>query len=118
MVSFPKLKTGAVAQYPVARELRFSTQVLEFVDGREQRYRDFASTLRRWVIRLDLLDAGEMAAVTQFFDDAGVVSTFAFTDPQDGKTYANCSVDSPEIETEFLDEWRGRTQLRIRENRT
>jgi hypothetical protein len=56
MATFPALRTGAVAQYPSERHMRFSTRVLEFVDGQEQRFREFSRGLRRWVIHLDLLD--------------------------------------------------------------
>lgn len=33
MQEFPLLKSGAVAQYPAQRAIRFSTQVMRFVDG-------------------------------------------------------------------------------------
>lgn len=118
MASFPLLKTGAVAQYPSERQLRFNTQVLEFIDGSEQRFRDYTKGLRRWVIRLDQLDAGELQAVVNFFDAVSPIDRFSFDDPWDGKTYGDCSIDDGELVTEFIDEWRGRTQLVIRENRS
>ena len=40
MNEFPKLKTGAVAQYPAQRTTRYSTHVMRFMDGSEQRYRE------------------------------------------------------------------------------
>ena len=39
MSAFPKLKTGAVAQYPASRALSQATEVVRFLDGTEQRYR-------------------------------------------------------------------------------
>ena len=68
MARFPKLKTGAVAQYPVVRELRRSTEVKKFLDCGEQRFRDFAAARRRWVIALEKLDETETARLARFFD--------------------------------------------------
>jgi hypothetical protein len=118
MDMFPVLKTGAVIQYPAERELRFSTQVFEFIDGSEQRFRDYALGLRRWVVRLDLLDPGELQSLISFFDDAAAVTNFLFTDPWDGVVHPNCVVEGQELKTELLGEWMGRTELIIRENRT
>ena len=118
MASFPTLKTGAVIQYPGHRHTRFSTQVIEFIDGTEQRFREYAGPLRRWVIQLDKLDASELQAVANFFDDAGPTSTFSFTDPWDGTAHTNCVVEGNEFQSKWLDEWRGQTRITIRENRT
>lgn len=118
MATFPILKTGAIAQYPAERQIRFNTQVLEFIDGTEQRFRDYSQALRRWVIRLDLLDAAELQAVASFFDNAGPVSVFSFIDPWDATVHASCVIESPELKTELLGEWNGRTELTIREKRT
>jgi hypothetical protein len=118
MASFPILKTGAVAQYPAERQIRFSTQVIEFIDGTEQRFREYAQSLGRWVIRLDMLDATELQAVASFFDNAGPSSVFSFTDPWDASVHGTCVVEGGELKTELLAEWSGRTELTIRENRT
>jgi FAD/FMN-containing dehydrogenase len=118
MPSFPALKTGAVAQYPAKRQIRFSTQVVEFIDGTEQRFREYTQALRRWVIRLDLLDATEVQALATFFDSVGPVSPFSFTDPWDGSIHPNCVIEGGEFTAEWLDEFNGRTELTIRENRT
>lgn len=119
MAQFPKLKTGAALQYPAARRLEFSSQVLRFVDGSEQSYRLSGPALRRWEIRLDLLDEGEAAAVEQFFvDNDGAFASFAFTDPWDETEYADCSVEGGRLAMEWTGEMRGRTSLIIRENRS
>jgi hypothetical protein len=118
MLRFPALKTGAVIQYPGHRQTRFSTQVIEFLDGTEQRFREYAGPLMRWVIQLDKLDAGELQEAANFFDGAGPTSTFSFTDPWDGTVHANCVVEGNEFQAKVLDEWRGQTQITIRENRT
>jgi phage-related protein len=118
MAKFPTLKTGSVVQYPAQRQIVFKTQVVEFIDGRQQRFREYAQALRRWVIKLDQLDASELQAVAAFFDAEGTVSVFSFTDPWDGNVYGNCVIDGAEFQLKSLDEWRGQTQLTIQENRT
>ena len=118
MTHFPSLKTRAVAQYPATRKLRFQNQALRFVDGTEQRYRDSAGTLRQWEIRLDELDETEMSAMEEFFaGNQGRLGSFAFTDPWDGQAYANCSLESDELDLHVLAEMRGRTSLIVVENR-
>src|SRR5579872_2368929 len=63
MATFPALKTGAVAQYGSSRTRGFSTQVFRFLDGSEQRFQDYGAPLRRWTIRLSLLDEAELTAL-------------------------------------------------------
>ena len=90
MAEFPKLKTGAVAQYPSTREARLRNDSVRFLDGSFQRYRGTALR-RRWVIRLELLDEGEMAALEEFFAAMqGGYASFTFTDPWDEQDYAGC----------------------------
>ena len=116
MVTFPALNTGAVAQYPAERHVRFSTRVLQFVDGQEQRFREFNRGLRRWVVRLDLLDDSELAAVRDFVETSGIVETFVFTDPWDGSTHRNCVIENREFAGELAGEGRNRTEIVIRED--
>lgn len=118
MATFPTLKTKAVAQYPAGKAIQFQNQVLRFLDGTEQRYRDSAGPLHRWVIRLDELDEGEMAAVEAFFaTNEGRFASFAFTDPWDGTQYTNCSLQTDEADLVSVEEMRGRTSLTVVENR-
>lgn len=119
MSEFPNLKSGAVAQYPAGRTTSFSTLVWRFVDGSEQRCREFSSPLRQWIIRLEMLDEMEMAAVESFFEsNQGALGEFSFTDPWDGAVYPNCSVKSDEIELEQIYDRRGKLTLVIEENRS
>ena len=67
MATFPKLKTNAIAQYPLARREQFQNQTVRFVDGSEQRYRDSAGARLEWDIQLSQLDEGELAAIEEFF---------------------------------------------------
>ena len=119
MPSFPTLKTGAVAQYPSARTRQYSTQVLRFIDGREQRFRGYGLPLRKWTIRLTLLDEAELTQIASFFAaQGGRAGTFSFTDPWEGTVYPNCSFDSDSLDAEFGGEARGRTSVTVRENRS
>jgi hypothetical protein len=119
MATFPTLKTGAVAQYPASKSLRFQNQILRFLDGTDQRYRDSAGVLHKWVIRLSELDEQEMADIEQFFvDNQGCFGSFAFTDPWDGHVYQNCSVASDELDLASAAEMRGSASVSIVENRS
>jgi len=118
MATFPKLKTGAVAQYPATKVQRFQNQRLRFVDGTEQRYRDSAGPLHRWTILLDALDEGEMAALEGFFvENQGAFGSFSFTDPWDGHVYANCSLSADGMTLTTVADMRGTTSLTVTENR-
>lgn len=117
--TFPRLKTNAIAQYPAVRTLRFQNQVLRFVDGSAQRYRDSGAPLRQWEIRLDRLDEGEMAAIGQFFsENQGEFGSFTFTDPWDGQAYTNCSFSGANLGVTAIAEMHGRTSLAVRQNRS
>ncbi|HZT38182.1 MAG TPA: DUF2460 domain-containing protein [Bryobacteraceae bacterium] len=117
MTEFPTLKTGAVAQYPLQRTSIYSTEIVQFLDGSEQRFPNFGTPLRRWLIRLDQLDETEAAELAQFFEDHPPNATFAFTDPLDGTTYANCSIDQNEFDLTLDAEARASLDIVIRENR-
>jgi hypothetical protein len=117
MSAFPKLKTGAVAQYPASRALSQATEVVRFLDGTEQRYRARGAAGRRWVIRLDLLDETEIARLQEFFISAqGRFGSFSFQDPWDGSVHADCSLEADEFAMELVGETRGRLTLVVREN--
>jgi hypothetical protein len=119
MATFPQLKTGAVAQYPATKSIRFQNQTVRFLDGSEQRYRDAAGPLHQWVIQLSELDESEMTAFEQFFEtNQGRFGSFAFTDPWDGTQYADCSLASDELALGSLAEMRGKTSLTVIENRS
>ncbi len=93
MLEFPKLKTGAAAQYGVRRGVAGEVRVLPFLDGTEQRYAS-KRWKRKWRIRLDQLDEGEAGAVEEFVRrHFTTLEPFAFTDPQTGTVYAQCVVE-------------------------
>ena len=117
MANFPALKTGAYAQYPSDRARRFSTSVYRFLDGSEQRFAHYAGPLRRWTIRLDLLDEGEVATLEQFFiSQSGREGTFSFTDPFTATVCPSCSFDSDTGSFGFMDVGRGAAVVVVREN--
>ena len=114
MDGFPKLKTGAVTQYPITRELRLQNQIVRFVDGTRQGYRDARDVRRRWLIRLDLLDEGELAATEEFFiQQQGAYGEFTFLDPWDGQEYENCRLESDDGAFATTGEMRGATTLTV-----
>lgn len=117
-VSFPALKTGAVAQYPSDRAVQASAQVFRFLDGSEQRFLAFGAPLHKWRIQLNLLDERELIALEQFFaSQAGRSGSFTFTDPWDGTVYANCSFDEDAFASELIGPGRGTAQVVVKENR-
>jgi len=119
MASFPTLKTGAVMQYPAKRTLKFNTNVIRFLDGTEQRYREEPSVLHQWTIQLDLLDEAELAALDQFFvSSQGQFGSFSFTDPWDGTVYPNCSLAANTYEFGLQEEMRGKASVIVSENRS
>ena len=118
MADFPTLKTGAVAQYPSDRTREYSTVVHEFLDGSEQRSAAYAAPLRRWLIRLDLLDEAEMFRLEEFFmEQGGAAGEFGFTDPWDGTPHPNCSIEGGGVDLNFLGAGRGTVELMVKENR-
>src|SRR5689334_18117176 len=117
MVTFPKLKTDAIAQYPVTRREQFHNQTVRFVDGSQQRYRDSGTARLEWEIQLSLLDESELAAIEEFFfARQGSFGVFSFTDPWDGRVYDNCSVAADELALLTAAEMRGSTKLTVVRN--
>lgn len=118
MSTFPQLKSGAIMQWPATRERHFSTDVLEFADGSEQRYRNLTGAIRRWIVRLDDLDEDELASMESFFgQEQGGFGTFSFVDPWDGTEYLECRFENPEAIAEYRAFHRGSTTLIVRELR-
>ena len=118
MSAFPPLKTGSVAQYPSERAVRYSTVVHEFVDGSEQRSTEFGAALRRWVIRMERLDEGELFQLERFFvEQGGASGSFSFTDPWSGAEFADCSFDGDDIELVFEGHGDGKGVVIVKENR-
>ena len=119
MATFPILKTGAVTQYPAKVTIRYSNRLIHYIDGAEQRYRDYPAPLHQWLIRLDLLDEAEMKAFEEFFvEEEGQFGSFAFVDPKDNVTYPDCSLMIDDCDFTMDGERRGKTSMLVQENRS
>jgi phage-related protein len=117
MASFPLLKTGVEAQYPLATQTQFTTAVVQFMDGSEQRFPGYAAPLRRWTVSLSLLDEAELNATLLFFrTQRGVNGMFSFTDPTDGTVYSDCSFVSDSMQTSMDTTGRCTTTVAIQQN--
>jgi hypothetical protein len=118
MSAFPKLKTEAIAQYPSSRHKQYSTNILLFLDGKEERFRDFKQPLLMWTVDLTLLDRDEMAELEEFFiEQDGAVNQFDFTDPWNDTVYTGCSLENSEIWFKHDGPNTGSTKLLIRGGR-
>lgn len=115
--SFPRLKTGALTQYPTARELARPVETVRFLDMGRQAYVDSRESLRRWRLRLQLLDETELAAVVEFFTAMrGSLGRFDFEDPATGAVVANCRFDDDELTLTSSGELNAQTVLTVRES--
>jgi hypothetical protein len=114
MATFPALKTGAVAQYPLNSGLSFSTQAVRFMDGSQQKFRLYGAGLRQWTLKLDQLDEQELAAVIAFVEQQGS-AVFAFTDPITGENAATCTISGQQFDATMDREWSGQTTVVIQE---
>ncbi len=105
-------------QYPAQKQLQYLTGVTRFLDGSEQRFRDFSDSFRYWVVNLQLLTEQELRQVQAFFDNQqGKFGVFTFVDPWDQTTYTNCSFAADLLEADYIDESRAHFTLVIRTNK-
>lgn len=117
MADFPTLKSGAVAQDGASKQLQFSTRVVRFADGAEQRFRQQRAGLRRWTIRLEMLSDEETAELATFLEARqGRHGQFSFFDPWDELEYPNCSLEDDEHSFDLREHGRTATTIRIRQN--
>ena len=115
MAIFPRLKTNAVAQYPLTVNDIYSTRITRFTDGEEQRFRDFGAPAREWVVKLEKLSAAEVEAIDRFYlDHQGRNATFTFVDPWDETEHAGCRFTAGHLKISYDEEFRARTELIIR----
>jgi hypothetical protein len=114
MATFPILKTGAPAQYPLDRGVRYATQAVRFMDGSRQRFKLYGAGLRKWTLKLDLLDEQELGAVIAFVEQQGS-APFAFTDPTTGSVAAKCVISGGQFDATLTREMNGQTTVVIEE---
>lgn len=87
-LKFPTLKTGISVQHPFRKAIRFSTRVLEFMDGGEQRIEQWSAPSREWYVSLAKLDESEVSQHGQLFEASlAGIRDFDFADPIDGQEY-------------------------------
>ena len=114
MASVPLLRTGAVAQYPLERTIRFRTQMVRFLDGSQQRYPLQGRVLRRWEIHLEFLDERELATLHDFMEQqAGAV--FSFPDPVSGELVTRCIAAGDSLDSLVKNDMTGQASLVIQE---
>ena len=119
MSTFPVLKTGAVLQVPTSRTFEFSTHVVNFVDGSEQRFRSYSQSYRRWIVKFDFLDDTELRNIREFVErQNGAAGVFSFTDPWDGTVYATCSIEGNTLTDGLAGPFECRSSLTIREHKS
>src|SRR4051794_14311487 len=115
--TFPRLKTGAVTQYPSSRGVSFETEILRYLDGSEQRWRSNAGGQRWWELKLSSVSEEELCAIEEFFvSQQGRFGRFTFVDPFDGTEYPNCSFDADSLHGQLFDEESAQSTLIIRMN--
>lgn len=119
MASFPLLKTGVEAQYPLVSETQFATDIVLFLDGSEQRFPRYAASSQKWTVRLDLLDEVELNAILLFFrTQRGINGVFSFTDPVTATVFPSCSFASDTLQTSLDAMGRCTTLLVVQQNRS
>ncbi len=90
MADFPRLKTGAGAQYGCERILETPVQVQRFVDGTTQRFAR-GRARRAWRLKLTGLSAQEAESIGTFIaTHLETQEQFSFTDPWSGVEYSVC----------------------------
>src|SRR5579863_396608 len=91
MNTFPTVSSTAVTQYPAVVQYSQAVQVLEFLDGSDQRYQMQPASLRMWRVNLAQLNEEEIQLVENFFvNQQGANSPFLFPDPFTGTNVSNC----------------------------
>lgn len=97
-INVPTLKTGLTVQHPFRRQIHFSTRVLQFVDGTEQRIAQQGQPNREWQIALSKLDEAELSQYSDLFEASlGGTRDIQLLDPIDGQEYV-CLFAEPELD--------------------
>src|SRR4051794_29704383 len=102
MATFPTLSSGAITQHPLIAGVSQNTSVIRFMDGADQRFLLQGRQLRRWQIKLELLNDVEMDQLEAFFGlQQGPSSPFSFNDPVTGLAVPNCRIGVSELTTVY-----------------
>jgi hypothetical protein len=101
---FPAITSDAVTQYPAKIEYSQGVQVIQFLDGSDQRYLLQPRMLRMWQVNLTLLNEEEIQEIETFFAaQQGTYSPFIFPDPFSGTNVNNCRFAAPGLLTSYID---------------
>jgi hypothetical protein len=113
-MTLPRLKTNAIAQYPLRSRVDYATTILHHVDGSEQRFPRFKNKIPMWIVSLDLLDDVELTRFREFFLAVQVSGeSFSFIDGH-GVEHANCVFLENELEARSQGEGQHSMQFTIR----
>lgn len=84
MLYYPQLTTGAVSQFPVARDVNMRTVANELTSGFTIRMADLGSQKVQWRLRYSGLTDAERSSIETLFEASeGQLNTFTFLDPTD-----------------------------------
>ena len=79
---FPQLRSGAIASYPLQKNLRYRTVVNEVPGKHQVRYFDPGSQECEWVLSYEDLDDEELSTLAGFFERCqGQLRSFTFCEP-------------------------------------
>ncbi len=82
MTVFPQLSSGAVAQFPFRKGLRFRTLVNQAADGSEIRFADVDYRARAWELAVHQLSDQEWQSIEDLHNQVeGRLQTFLFLEP-------------------------------------
>jgi hypothetical protein len=84
MLYYPQLTTGAIAQFPVTRNVNMRTVANQLPSGVTIRMADVGCQKVQWKLRYSGLTNAERNAIEDLFESsAGQLNTFTFLDPMD-----------------------------------
>lgn len=112
MPNLPSLQSGSTVQYPFVTSLRYSTGIIRFVDGSEQRFSQTGDAQRTWTVALRDLNPSETEAVAAFVESSDN-QAFTFHDPVTGEVHSQCRLFVEPVAVEYADEQRAHLSLTI-----
>src|ERR1700733_2162474 len=84
MLYYPQLTTGAVSQFPVARNTNMRTVANQLASGYMIGMEDTGAQKVQWQLRYSNLTDGERSSIESLFEASeGQLNTFTFLDPTD-----------------------------------
>ena len=118
MFTFPDNLIPALFQYPSTRRTAFSTQVVTFVGGTEQRYALAGAPLRTWRAQPRLLTDNTVEQLAAFFELVkGPTNPFRFRDPWEDITYPVCYFQDAGLEISAREQGRNAVSFAIVEGK-